>query len=181
MKEKIIANRYGEAFLGYAKEAGLDLNKAALQMEELKSALAQNPGLSEFLESAGILYREKCSLIEEVFKDFSPEARQFLKLLLEKNRVKNILEICDYIRLNYTHGETVEALLRSARPLNRESESRLKEQLENKLKKKLILRSELAPDLLGGVQVVIGNKVIDGSLRKRLDDLKEQLMTAKVS
>lgn len=181
MKEKIIANRYGEAFLGYAKESGLDLGKAALQMGELKSVFVQNPELSGFLESAGILFREKCSLIDEALKDFSPEARQFLKLLLEKKRIKNIIEICDYIRLNYSRGETVEALLRSARPLSRELTQGLKDRLESKLKKNLVLNTELAPDLLGGLQVVIGNTVIDGSVRKQLDDLKERLMTVKVS
>jgi len=180
VREKIIANRYGEAFLGYAKEAGLALDKVAAQMEELKAILLQNPDLLKFLESAGILYQEKCGLIEAAFKDFSPESRQFLKLLLDKKRINDIFEICDYIHLNYTRGETAEALLKTAYPLGLDSEQKLKERLEARLKKKLIVHTELAPDLLGGVQVSIGNTVIDGSIRKRLGDLKEKLMTVKV-
>jgi len=180
MKEKIIGNRYGEAFLGYAKEAGLALDKIAVQMEELKAIFIQNPGLLEFLESAGIFYQEKCGLIEAAFKDFSPETRQFMKLLLDKKRISNIFEICDYIRLNYTRGETAEALLKTAYPLSPDSEQKLKERLEKRLKKRLILHKELAPDLLGGIQVTIGNTVIDGSLKKQLYDLKEKLMTVRV-
>lgn len=181
MREKIIANRYGEAFLGYAKEAGLALDKAAVQMEELKAVFLQNPELLEFLEAAGIFYQEKCGLIETVFKDFSPETRQFLKLLLDKKRINDIYEICDYIHLNYTRGEAAEALLRTAYPLSSGLEQKLKERLEARLKKRLILHKELAPGLLGGIQVSIGNTVIDGSLKKQLDDLREKLMTARVS
>jgi F-type H+-transporting ATPase subunit delta len=181
MREKIIAARYGEAFLDYAKEIGLALEKAAGEMKELKVILQQNPDFLEFLENVTILYQEKYALIETAFKDFSPETRQFLKFLLDKKRIKDIFEICDYVRLNYFRGELTEVLLKTAHPLDLKSTQELKARLENRLKKRLLMHTQLAPDLLGGIQVTIGNTVIDGSLRRRLDDLKEKLMTIRVA
>jgi len=57
---------------------------------------------------------------------------------------------------------------------------KIKKGLESKLNKKLKLVVGLDPGLLGGVQVTIGNTVIDGSVRRRLDDLKEKLETVRV-
>ena len=52
--------------------------------------------------------------------------------------------------------------------------------LVKKLGKKLALDPELDPELLGGARVVIGNTVIDGSVRRYLDDLGEKLRALKV-
>jgi len=58
---------------------------------------------------------------------------------------------------------------------------RIKAKLEEKLGKKMHLYLDLDPDLLGGVQIKIGNILIDGSVRRRLDELKQKLMTIQVN
>ena len=52
--------------------------------------------------------------------------------------------------------------------------------LENKLHKKLHLYSDLDSDLLGGVRVTVDNIVLDGSVKKRLQDMKEKLLSVRV-
>ena len=56
----------------------------------------------------------------------------------------------------------------------------IKNNLEDKFKKKFKLYINLDGSLLGGIQVVIGNTVLDGSVRRRLDDLKEKLKALRV-
>jgi len=175
MKGKIIVKRYAEAFLAYAKE-DLGLEKVAEEFKDLKRVIHDNPQIQNFLNSPEILDKEKSEFVDNVFKEiFSQELRQFLRLLIEKKRIGLIIDIADYIRVNHTHGEAVDALLKSAYPLDLDVISAIKQKLEMRLQKKLNFFLELDGNLLGGVEVTIGNTVIDGTLRKRLDDLKEKL------
>jgi len=180
MKEKIIAKRYAEAFLDYAGH-DIGLKKAAEELVNLKGVFSENPDFQKFLKTMNIGYREKCNVIDTVLKDFSGEARVFIKLLLEHGRIKSIIAIADYAKINYSHGEAVEALLKTSRPLDSKLTQAIKEQMEHKFQKRLDLNIKLDADLLGGAQVTVGNTVIDGTIRRRLDDLKEKLTALKVN
>jgi F-type H+-transporting ATPase subunit delta len=180
MKEKIIAKRYAEAFLGYARET-IGQNRAIEDFKKLKAALYENPQLGQFLNNPEIAIIDKSGVINRIFKEnFSEETRQFLKLLLEKDRIRYITDICDYVRVTYSHGESLEGVLKASYPLDLEVIQEIKSKLENKFQKKINLYLELDPDLLGGIQIRIGNTVIDGSVRRRLDELKKKLMLIQV-
>jgi F-type H+-transporting ATPase subunit delta len=105
---------------------------------------------------------------------------RFLELLLEKRRINKIADIAEYLQLNYAHKGQARALLKTSFPLDLEVIQQIKDKLEEKFRKKFRLYIDLDAELLGGVQVVIGNKVIDGSVRKRLEDLREKLKGALV-
>jgi len=179
MKEKIISERYAEAFLGYAKPA-IGLEKAVEEFKNLKIIFFKNPDFQGFLENLKIIYSEKCAVIESVLKDFSEETRIFIKVLLEKGRIEDIIEICDYVRTNYSHGEAQDALLKTSYLMDLELIQKIKEKLEDKFKRKIAFHIELDASLLGGIQVTVGNDVLDGSVKRRLDELKEKLMTLRV-
>lgn len=180
MKEKIIAQRYAEAFLAYAKST-VGIERAVEELRKLKIIFYEDDGFLKFLENLEIIYSEKCEVIDKALQGFSEEGKNFLKLLLEKGRIKSIIGICDYVRINYSHGEAADALLKTSYPLDLELIEKIKKQLENRLKKKLKFHIELEPDLLGGVQVAVGNIIIDGSISRQLDDLKEKLMSVRVN
>jgi F-type H+-transporting ATPase subunit delta len=98
-----------------------------------------------------------------------------VKLVVEKRRAALLTDILDYIRVNYSHDEAAAAVLKSAYPLDLEVVEEIKQKLEAKTGKRLYFYQHLDATILGGVQVTIGNTIIDGSLRKRLDDLKEKI------
>jgi len=179
MKSKIIAKRYAEGFLDYATKA-LGMETIVEECKNLKLILTSNVELLDFFENYGILLNEKYAVIDEVFKEFSKELRSFLGFLLEKDRFVNILGVCDYIRTTYAHGGTTDALLKTTYPLDLELIQAIKDRAENKLKKRINLHIEYDANLLGGVQLTVGNLVIDGSVRKRLDQLKEKLDMLRV-
>ncbi len=179
MKEKIIAKRYAEAFLRYAK-ASIGKERPVSDLKNLKIILRSNLDFEEFLYNPEITYSEKCEVIDKVLQGvIAEETRNFLKLLIEKERIEFIIEICDYVRINYSHGEAVDAVLKTSYPLDTEFIQAIKGMLEEKLQGKLNLFLDLDPSLLGGVQVRIGNYIIDGSVRRRLDELKEKLMAVQ--
>ncbi len=181
IKDEIIIKRYADAFVGFLKGT-VGLQKGLQDLRNLKNTVIRdNPEFLQFLERLEITYTEKCDFIDKVLKDdFSEETRQFLKLLLRKDRIDKLIDIIEYIRITYSHIGRVEALLRTGFPLDLELIKAIEDKLEEKLQKKFKFYIDLDGELLGGVQVVIGNTVIDGSVRCRLDELKEQLMTIRV-
>ena len=119
--------------------------------------------------------------MDKVLLNLSQETRNFIKFLIEKGRIKIIFVVCAYLRVNYTGGGTLDSLLKTSYPLDVELVRRIKETLEAKLKKRVNLHIELDPNLIGGVQVWAGNMLFDGSVQKRLDDLRKKLIAIKVS
>jgi len=180
MKDSVIVKRYADAFAGYAAET-IGIEKALEDFKNLRSIMRENSGFGEILSTLEITYTEKCHFIDKVLGEgFSEEMRQFLKLLLEKRHIDRLLDIAEYLRITYSQSGKIEALLKTGFPLDTELIKMIKEKLEKKFQKELKFYIELDPTLLGGVQVTIGNMVIDGSVRGRLEELKEKLVAARV-
>jgi len=180
MTDEVVVKRYADAFLAYAKET-IGFDKGIEELQDLKRSIRDNPDFKNFLERRDIANAEKGPVIDKVFaEDLSKEARYFLKLLLENRRISKLLDIAEYARINYAHGAQTDALLKTSYPLETPMIDRIKSALEKRLNKKLHLYVELDSNLLGGVSAQIGNIIIDGSVRKRLEDMKEKLLALKV-
>jgi len=181
MISKIIVKRYAEAFVGFAKET-IGIEKALQELKTLRgNVIRDNPEFLSFLENKEMTFAEKCDFIDKVLDDnFSQEIRYFIRLLINKGRIDILNDVIEYVRVNYSNGDWVEILLKTSIPMDLSLIKKSKEKLSEKLHKKLKLYIELDGTLLGGVQVTIGNKLIDGSVRKRLDELKEALLTVRV-
>lgn len=176
----IIERMYAEAFLEYAGQL-IGRDKALAEMADVKSVFRDNPDLKSFLENPAMMNREKIEMVDRVFTSgFSREVRDFLKLLLKKGRIGNFSDIAEYARVKYSHGDEINALISASYPLDLDMLESIKSVLENKLRKKLHLYSDLDTDLLGGVKVTMDNIVLDGSVKKRLEDMREKLMAARV-
>jgi F-type H+-transporting ATPase subunit delta len=181
MKDSIIVKRYADAFMAYAKE-GVGQKAAYEDLKKLREIMRNNPQFQEVMQSPDINYAEKCVFIDKLLKeDFSPELIHFLRLLLEKDRIEKILDIAEYIRVTYSHGKEVEALVKTTFPLEIEVMERIKKRLEKKFNRKFKLYTDLDDSLLGGIQVIFESTIIDGTVRRRLCDLKEELSNLRVS
>ncbi len=173
---KVIVTRYAEAFLSYAK-ANAGLSQALLDLVEVKNIIRGNLGFKEFLDNPEITYLEKCSFIDTVMaNEVSQDTSNFLKLLVEKSRLDCFLDIAEYIRLKYGHNGQVDVLLKTAFPLDLDLIQRIQEALKKKFRQ-MALRFyiDLDGSILGGVQVIIGNKILDGSVKRRLEELRGKI------
>ena len=177
----ILIRRYAEGFLEYAKET-IGFEQALEELRRVKDVFRDNPDFKGFLENPAINNTEKNTVIEKtLITGFSQEIRNFLKLLLKKGRIEKFPDIAEYARIKYAHGEKMSTLLYTTYLMNTEFLEKFKSTLESKLRMKLQLYINLAPDMLGGVRVIFGNKILDGSVAKRLEDLKRKLLAAKVA
>src|SRR5512135_3475343 len=181
MRESIVAKRYAEAFVAYGRQS-IGLPKVIEDMARLTRTMFDNPEFRVFLHSPEISYHEKCAFVDRALKaEFAPETGQFLKLLIDKRRIDLLEEIADYIRVHYAHGGAVNALVKTSYPMDLDLAEALKEKLEKKYQTKFNLYMELDPSLHGGVQLTIGNTVIDGSVRHRLEELRENLRAVRIA
>lgn len=180
IKNGVIVSRYAEAFISLARE-NCGLEKALDDLVIVKNIIRDNPGFSELMYNPEISDTEKCVIIDEAIRDgLCDEIRNFLKLLLEKKRLDIFLDVAEYLRVKYGHQGQIDVLLRTAFPLELELIKKIEMVLKRKFKQSLRFYIDLDGSLLGGVQVVIGNTIIDGSVRKRLLDLKEKLTTVEI-
>ncbi len=180
MKNKILVNRYAEAFINFSR-ANCGAAKALEDLVVVKNIIRNNPSFKDLMYHPEISYLEKCAIIDEVIRDgISDEMRNFMKLLLEKKRFDIFQDVAEYLRAKYSHEGQVDVLLKTAFPLDLELIERIQAALRNKLKQDLRFYIDLDGSLLGGVQVVIGNKIMDGSIKRRLQELKDKLTAVEM-
>jgi len=176
-----LINRYAEGFLEYAKGT-IGFESALEELKNARDVFRKVPEFQEFLENPAINYIEKCRTIDNTLVEgFSQEIRDFLKLLLKKERIGIFNSIVEYARIKYSHGERTAAVLYTTYVMSTGFLEKFKKALEDKLHVGLQLYIDLAPDMLGGVRVVFGNKILDGSVKKRFEDLKRKLTALKVT
>jgi F-type H+-transporting ATPase subunit delta len=182
MRDKVVARRYAAGFMSYARE-NIGLEKAFEELAYIKQLVIANLELSEFLENTEIDFSEKQQVIENVFKNaVSGQTKLFLEFLIKKGRIGYIAEITDYSQdIFYNQKGIKKALLKVSSPLDVESILVIKERLEKKLHKKLELKVKRDPELIGGVQVIAGNIIVDDSVKRKLEELKRKLIKVKVN
>lgn len=173
---KLVSKTYSEALF----EVALEENKVELFLEELEfivDTFKTYPDFYELFKSPRIKVDEKKKIIEEVFSDkLSSEMNNFLKIVLDKRRGYYIEHIkSEYENLYNDHKGIIKAVATTAVALSEEEQNSLKERLEEITGKNIKLTNKVDKSLIGGVLVKLGDKVIDGTVKARLDDLKEDL------
>jgi F-type H+-transporting ATPase subunit delta len=180
MSDNILVKRYAESFLDFTREK-TGLAKALEDTGNFLEVLRRHPEFLDCLKSFEITQAEKQGLIDGLLEQgFSEDFCRFLKFLTVKGHSDKIVEIAQYVRASYAHAGETTALLKTSFPLDLDLVKTIEEKMEEKFKKKFRFYIELDGNLLGGVQVVFGNTVIDGSVRRRLVDLKDQLQKVNV-
>ena len=150
-------------------------------MKDVKALMRENPDLKEFLFAPEIARDDKAGVLDRALGQvLAEETRTFIKYLLQKGRIDVLVSVAEYIRLVYSHGDVVDVVLKMTFPLEQDIIERIKARVEAFAAKKVNLYLELDPDLLGGVQLKIGNTIIDGSVRNRLLQLNKQMLQTKV-
>ena len=172
--ERNIARRYAEALVG----AGADqLDQLQAQLAQAQQLLADAPQLARLLAHPEIPVAQKQQVIDQVFgRTLSPVAVVFLKILVEHGRMAVLPEIAQEFRaLADERRGQVQAQVTSAVPLSGPEQERLQVALARLTGKRVELVSQVDTQVLAGVAVRIGDRVIDGTARRKLETLREQL------
>lgn len=102
--------------------------------------------------------------------------RNFVQVLIENGRLAQIKDIrALYEHLKLEHEGVLEAQIYSAFPIDDAQASELVAQLESKYQRKIRPHLSVDPQLIGGVRIVVGDRVLDASVRGRLDAMSAAL------
>ena len=139
--------------------------------------MKDNPEYFELLKTPKLDDESKKELIHEAFADtFSESFLNFLKIVIDKKRSDALLDIKRvYDAKMDAHDGVVKAVVESVIPLTAEQEQALAEKLQAMSGKKVVLTSRLNPELLGGLVVQMGDQIIDGSVKFKLQNMLEGL------
>jgi F-type H+-transporting ATPase subunit delta len=138
--------------------------------------LASDASLVTLFESPKLHFDVKAKLLSKALGDVSPLALNLVYLLMTRGRLGMVGDIADeYQRLLDSHRGIETAEVTTAVPLDDKDQRRLSEQLGSIVGKKVVLKAEVDPSLVGGIMARIGGRLLDGSTRSRLVALKRGL------
>ena len=174
MPRRASAKRYAQAVFDLALERG-QLEQWAEDLGLISQAL-QDQELRAFLEHAKIPLPRKVQTIEDGFQGLDPLVQNLLSLLVSRGLVELVPEVEQVYQqlLNEFRGrEQVEVY--SAVPLEDPERERIARFLAELINKEIVLDSQVDPSILGGLVIKVGDKLIDGSTRTRLEELGSRL------
>ena len=174
---KIISKAYGEALFELALERN-ELDSMAEQVNVLANAFAENPELVKLISHPKISKEEKINVIETIFKGrMSDDIVGFLVIIVEKDRGSEIEDILKLFQAKVREYKKIGvALVTSAIELSTEQ----KQKVEQKLLQQTAYESfeveyKVDASLIGGMIIRIGDRVVDSSIRSKLDNLTKEL------
>jgi len=173
---KLVSATYAQALFEVAIECDR-VNQIREELAFVNEAFTTYPEFYEVFKTPKINKEERKDVITNVFKDkISLEVLNFLKILIDKRRGTSIGGIYnEFVDMTDKRNGVVKAVVESAVPLNEEEQAKLIEKLAKVTESEIHLKCVVKPDVIGGIVVKIGDKVIDGSVKNRLAIMKDNL------
>lgn len=179
---KLVGTTYGEALFELAVEEGKE-DEFLSEITQLKDLLVENPDFGKLMNHPKILKEDKLKVLEEVFKGrISEELLGFLHLIVTKDRYGDIDAILDYFvdevkKLKGIGVAYVTTAIDLSEVKKKEIEARL---LATTSYKKMEMHYQVDEDLIGGMVLRIGDRVVDSSVRNKLFELQRELLKVQV-
>lgn len=176
MRSETISRNYAEAFLSLATKAG-ELEGWGRMLDDVADAMRRDPKLRAFLESPKIDASTKNEVLGKAFQDRLPRVFvRYLQAIVKRGRQALIPDIAvAYRALLEEKAGRVHAMVTLARQPDAAGEAALAAQLSKALGKTVVPHVKVDAGILGGVVVRVGDRVMDGSVRKRLNTLRAKL------
>ena len=168
-----IARPYAEALF---KASSSDLNAAAVWVDALNE-IAKNPQLQQFSGDPNVTAAQVFDVIAGVARVALPEmAKNFLRTVIENGRLSALPEIAAQFRaLKNAQSGSSDAVVYSAFAIDSVALAEVSATLEKRFGRKLNVSVQLQPELIGGIRVVVGDEVLDSSVKARLEQMKMAL------
>lgn len=165
-----IARPYAKALFGVAQEQN-QIESWLGGLKQLATAV-QQPKVAALIEQPESTSAEKALMLIELVGLSDAKLKNFVSILAEQKRLLVLPEIyAQYQDLTLALNHTKRALIRSAYALNAAQLADLTAELQQRFGSTLEVRTEVDPDLIGGVKVEIGDQVLDLSLQGKLNAL----------
>ena len=168
-----IGKEYGAALFMLASEKGAR-REYYEGLQRIAAVFEAEPSYPEMLACPAIPKKERLNAIAAAFSDLAEHLLSFLQLLCEKGRIAVFPEaVEEYKALLDASERVLTARVTSARTLSEGERERLLARLSHRFGGSVTAEYSVDPALLSGLIVELDGRVLDGSLRHRLDEAKE--------
>ena len=174
---KLISGTYGEALFELAKETN-KLELLGEQIAVVREIFAENEELLKLLNHPKVTKEEKIQVIENIFKGrFEDEVVGFLVIIVEKGRYNEIDSILTYFINKVKEDQKIGvAKVVSAIELSAEQKAKLEAKLLSQTDYvKFEMCYEVDASLIGGMIIRIGDRVVDSSVKSKLDRMARDM------
>ena len=173
-----IASVYARSLFEAAPDAGT-LAAVPEQVWQVAPALKDPHDLQVFFFSPYLSAEEKKEGLRKAITDAEPIVQNFLELLVENHRMPALFRIRrEFDRLWAEENKLLEVSITSAVELDEDTVQNLGKQIEDQTGQQIDLTAKVDPDLIGGLQMQVGNMIYDATIRGRLDKLRREVARA---
>jgi F-type H+-transporting ATPase subunit delta len=177
MASERLARRYATAIFSLAKDADV-VTRVRDELHLVISVLDRDPALRKFFRSPVFDRKEKAAIVERAFGALHDIALHTVLLLIRKRRESIFEEIvAQYDVLEQRNRGGSPLRVESARELDPGELQALVDKLSARYGTVFDVTQTVDPQLIGGVRITMGDKLIDGSVAGRLDELARMLST----
>jgi F-type H+-transporting ATPase subunit delta len=177
----IFAARYARAFAAVVLDAKLNTEEVQQQLEDFSATFAGSKDLRELLLNPSIPAQKRVSILDAVNGRVGcgPLVRNFLAVLIRHERLAALSEILREYRLEMNRRLLIsDAEVVTARALEDQERAQLEGRVAELAGTRVSATFRQDKSLIGGAIVRIGSTIYDGSVRGRLERLKERLVTS---
>jgi ATP synthase F1 delta subunit len=173
-----IAEVYARSLFEVAQEHDV-LDEIHEQIDEFADALAESRDLQVFFFSPYFSSEEKKEAISKILEGADEHFVRFLELLAERHRMPVLLRIRRELDALWAEeNKLLPVTITSAVELDDDTVKRVQKEIEDQTGRRTELTTKVDPDVLGGLAMQVGNLIMDGTVRARLDRLRRQVLTA---
>src|SRR3989338_137975 len=181
MKQFQVANRYSGSFFELADQEGRG-EELADELSAIAHSFREQPEFFDLLQNPLVKHQDKYEAIRKVWSwQVHPLTEQFLRVLVDRKRMDVFPLIAKHVHdLVQKKKGVEEATVVSACALDSEVLDTLRKALEQITRKKIKVALKVNAELLGGLQIRVGNHLLDDSVKTRLESLRARLRTMNV-
>ena len=177
MRSETIARNYAEALFDLGERSGNTARYVDL-LDAVAAAVEQTPRVQAVLMSPKVPKVEKARILGGALRETPREFVLFLQALVKRGRQQLLREIAtEYLVLLDQKLDRVRAGVTLARKPDERLKKTIQEALSRQLGKQVIPAFTVDPEILGGAIVRVGERVLDGSVRRRMTKLRRQLLS----
>ncbi|MCT4616204.1 MAG: ATP synthase F1 subunit delta [Marinifilaceae bacterium] len=175
MNESKIPVRYAKAFFESGKDKDI-LNQLYNDLELIDSILTESERFNAMLESPVIKSSDKIKALKSIFENkLNDLSLKFLYMLAQNKREVYLKSIIRNFAAMYRKDQSIiQVKYTAANPINNDTKESIKSKLENSLNQKIELKERLNPDLIGGFVLQIEDKLLDMSIKGKLNKIKKE-------
>jgi F-type H+-transporting ATPase subunit delta len=179
MSVSVIGKRYAKALIQLAGEQSL-VERFGRDLRDFASSWDQGRELRAVFENPGVTQENRRAVLREIAQQtgMHEQVQHLLLLLSDRGRMGHLPEVADaYDAMAEARSGKVRAEITSASELPAGYYAELERVLRDVTGKQVVLVHKVDPSLIAGVVTRIGDRVYDGSVKSRLSELKDELLS----